>query len=86
MPFIPTAASCGVLRFKNKYNLLEIKNSYTFNSTKNYFSTVNWNFNMSFFKSIKKTLGIEIERPSYEVLQKLDDHIEIRKYEGTIKF
>ncbi len=41
---------------------------------------------MSFFKSIKKTLGIEIERPSYEVLQKLDDHIEIRKYEGTIKF
>lgn len=41
---------------------------------------------MSFFKSIKKSLGIEIERPPYEVLQKLDDNIEIRKYEGRILF
>ena len=50
---------------------------------------MNFRFNnnkMSFFKSIKKSLGIEIERPPYEILQKLDDNIEIRKYEGRILF
>jgi hypothetical protein len=37
---------------------------------------------MSFFKTFKNVLGIEIERPPYEVLEKLDENIEIRKYAG----
>ncbi len=35
---------------------------------------------MSFFKTVKNALGIEIERPQYEVIKKLADNIEIRKY------
>lgn len=38
---------------------------------------------MSFFKTAKNLLGIEIERPPYTVEQKIDDNIEIRKYEKT---
>ena len=38
---------------------------------------------MSFLKSIKASLGIEIETPNYEVLKKLADNIEIRKYPPT---
>ena len=35
---------------------------------------------MSFIKSIKNVFGIEIERPPYELLKKIEDNIEIRKY------
>lgn len=36
---------------------------------------------MSLFKTIKTSLGIEIERPPYEVLRKIGDNMEIRKYQ-----
>lgn len=35
---------------------------------------------MSFFKTVKNALGIEIERPPYELIKKIGDNIEIRKY------
>ena len=35
---------------------------------------------MSFFKTVKTALGIEIERPPYELIKKIGDNIEIRKY------
>lgn len=38
---------------------------------------------MSFFKTAKNLLGIEIERPPYIVLEKIDDYTEIRHYEKT---
>lgn len=60
----------------------------------NYFININMNLNfnffilyfflnMSFFKSVKNALGIEIERPNYEVIKTLGDNIEIRKYPPT---
>jgi hypothetical protein len=36
-----------------------------------------------FFKSVKNALGLEIEMPTYELLQKLDENIEIRKYPAS---
>ena len=39
--------------------------------------------NMSFFKTIKNALGLEIERPNYEVLKTLGENMEIRKYEAS---
>lgn len=38
---------------------------------------------MSFFTSIKKALGLEYEQPEYEILTKLNDYVEIRKYKPT---
>lgn len=38
---------------------------------------------MSFFKTAKNLLGIEIERPPYEIIEKLADNIEIRKYAAS---
>lgn len=39
--------------------------------------------NMSFFKTVKNALGIEIERPTYEIIKTLGDNMEIRKYAAT---
>lgn len=36
-----------------------------------------------FFKSVKSALGIEIEVPPYEVVKKLSDNMEIRRYPAT---
>ncbi len=38
---------------------------------------------MSFFKTAKNILGIEIERPPYTVIEKIDDVTEIRQYGKT---
>lgn len=38
---------------------------------------------MSFFKTAKNILGIEIERPPYTVLEKIDECTEIRQYAKT---
>ena len=38
---------------------------------------------MSFFKSVRNSLGIDIERPPYQVIEKIDDNMEIRKYGKT---
>ncbi len=38
---------------------------------------------MSFFKTAKNLLGIEIERPPYTVLEKIDEVTEIRHYPKT---
>lgn len=38
---------------------------------------------MNLFKAVKNAFGLEIERPSYEVVQKINDNIEIRKYAPT---
>ena len=35
---------------------------------------------MSFFKLVKNSLGMELESPSYTVLNKIDDTSELRKY------
>jgi hypothetical protein len=35
------------------------------------------------FSLLKSVLGVGLERPDYEVLKRLDDKIEIRKYEPT---
>lgn len=45
---------------------------------------INKNYSeMSFFKSVKGALGLETENPHYEVLQKIEDNIEIRKYDKS---
>ena len=38
---------------------------------------------MSFFKSVQQAFGFGYDRPSYEVVQKIDNTIEVRKYAPT---